>query len=153
MKMNMNPNNQILMNQMNLMKSMENRKLKNNNTTNTTKNKNITGMNNHEIQKSNELDQIISIESVIPLKIVSKNIINDEQYDVITQICVDAIKEKKEDLALYCTEKIQEKIKGQWFVFINDINADNYEFKFSNIKWVNTLVFRYKKKIIYVNRL
>ena len=101
-------------------------------------------------KKSN---QIVGIESVIPINVISKDIINDQQYDIITQVCVEAIKQDKRNIALYCTEKIMSKLKGQWFVLINDINEKNYEFSFSKISFKNILLFQYRNKIVYVSPL
>ena len=59
-----------------------------------------------------KLNKIIRIESVI--RINKSKYINDEQYDVITQICSDALNEEKinnNEIAIYCTEKIKKKLK------------------------------------------
>ena len=66
---------------------------------------------NKNKNKNKKLNQIVAIESVIPIKIniLDEKIIDNHQYDIITQICIEAIKEKKKDIALYCTEKIIKK--------------------------------------------
>ncbi len=134
--MNMN-NNNINMNNINLIQMMfQMNQMKN-------------AMNPINKNCNKKLNQIIGIESVRPFKI-SEGIINDCEYDIITQICVEAIKENKDNIALYCTEKIKSKLKGQWFVLIHDLNDGNYEFNFSKIKFDNILKFQYKNKIVYV---
>ena len=100
-----------------------------------------------------KLNQIIGIESVIPKNVVSEKIINNKEYDIITQICVEAIKENKEDISLYCTEKIIKKLKGQWFVLIQNLTDDNFEFNFSKINFKDILIFQYRDKIVYVSPL
>ena len=98
-----------------------------------------------------KLNKIIRIESVI--RINKSKYINDEQYDVITQICSDALNEEKinnNEIAIYCTEKIKKKIKGQWFVLIQNVDDNNFDFGFSKIKFENILIFKYREKIIYI---
>ena len=102
---------------------------------------------------SKKLNQIIGIESVIPINIVPKNIISEHEYDVITQVCIEAIKEKRKNVTQYCTQKIMNKINGQWFILICHIKDNNFEFKFSKIKEENILIFQYSEKIVYVCRL
>ena len=109
-------------------------------------------INNNNIQEK-KLNQIVGIESVIPIHVPSKKVINEHEYDIITQICVEAIKNKRDDITQYCTEKIIDKIKGQWFILIHNYNDNNYEFKFSKIKDNNILIFKFREKIIYVCRI
>ena len=103
--------------------------------------------------QNQKLDQIIGIESAIPINInaLKEKIIDNIQYDIITQICVESINNNRKDITLYCTEKIIKKLKGQWFVLIQNITDDNFEFNFSKIKYNNILIFQYKDKIIYVS--
>ena len=160
---NMNINNINMINNMNMnnenfiqMMMMKNKQLMNN------MNNNMNNINNMQFNSQNQmmqyqknnnnkkLNQIVGIESVIPIQTTSKDIIDDKQYDIITQICVEAIKDKKKDIASYCTEKIMNKLKGQWFVLIHNSNEDNFEFRFSKFQYKKLLIFQYGEKIVYV---
>ena len=150
---NMNMNNLIQMNfennpiiNMNIMNNINNF---NNNIPIISK-PNESSMNNND----KNLKKIIKIESVILIN-KSKDI-NDEQYDMITQICSNAINEEKDlkiDIAIYCAEKIRKKFNGQWFVLIQNKDDKNFEFGFSKIKFKNILIFQNKEKIIYITPL
>ena len=112
----------------------------------------IIQSNNNNSDK--KLNQNIKNELIILIN-ASKNI-NDEQYDVITQICSNVINEEdiiKNDIANYCSEKIKKKLKGEWFVLIQNINDNNFDFGFSKIKFKNFLIFQYREKIIYITPL
>ena len=149
--MNMNMNNMNFMNNMNnmnmqmMMMMMKNKQLMNNMQFN-----NQNQMIQYQKNNNKKLNQIVGIESVIPIQTTSKDIIDDKQYDIITQICVEAIKDKKKDIASYCTEKIMNKLKGQWFVLIHNSNEDNFEFRFSKFQYKKLLIFQYGEKIVYV---
>ena len=148
--MNMNMNNMNFMNNMNNMNNMNMQMMMM-----MMNNKQLMFNNQNQMiqyQKNNnkKLNQIVGIESVIPIQTTSKDIIDDKQYDIITQICVEAIKDKKKDIASYCTEKIMNKLKGQWFVLIHNSNEDNFEFRFSKFQYKKLLIFQYGEKIVYV---
>ena len=165
MNFNMRNNNKIMseQNNMNSMNNMNNHFIFNNGMNNINpmnqrsfSNNNFPGnikYNSCPNYNSKKLNQIIGIESVIPINIVPKNIISEHEYDVITQVCIEAIKEKRKDITQYCTQKIMNKINGQWFILICDIKDNNFEFKFSKIKEKNILIFQYREKIVYICRL
>ena len=111
---------------------------------------------NNSNNKDLKLNKIIGIESMIPIN-NCKHKYNNKEYDEITQACITAIKQKEEikikNISEFCVEKIKEKLKGQWFVLVQDINEQNLEFGFSLIKNKDILSFRYSNNIFYVSRL
>ena len=149
---NMNSNNFQLnnnfnpqMNQLQIFNNMNNNNMNNNqNNQNNSNNKDL------------KLNKIIGIESMIPIN-NCKHKYNNKEYDEITQACITAIKQKEEikikNISEFCVEKIKEKLKGQWFVLVQDINEQNLEFGFSLIKNKDILSFRYSNNIFYVSRL
>ena len=112
--------------------------------------------NNKKDNKDVKLNKIIGIESMIPINKCKHKYKNNE-YDEITQACITGIKQKEEikikEIAKFCVQKIKEKLKGQWFVFVQDTNEQNVEFGFSLIKYKDILSFRYNNYIFYVSRL
>ena len=107
-------------------------------------------------KKDMKLNKIIGIESMIPIN-NCKHKYNNKEYDEITQACITAIKQKEEikikNIAKFCIQKIKEKLKGQWFVFVQDQSEQNLEFGFSLIKNKDILSFRYNNNIFFVSRL
>ena len=126
-----------------------------NNMNNNNMNSNQNNQNNSN-NKDLKLNKIIGIESMIPIN-NCKHKYNNKEYDEITQACITAIKQKEEikikNISEFCVEKIKEKLKGQWFVLVQDINEQNLEFGFSLIKNKDILSFRYSNNIFYVSRL
>ena len=112
--------------------------------------------NDNNDKKDMKLNKIIRIESMIPIN-NCKLKYNNKEYDEITQACITAIKQKEEikikDIAKFCVQKIKEKLKGQWFILVQDTNEQNIEFGFSLIKYKDILSFRYNNYIFYVSRL
>ena len=98
-----------------------------------------------------KLNKILEIGSMIPINNCS-DIYTDKEYDEITQTCVTAVRENVENISKFCTEKIKQKLKGQWFVLIQDVN-NNSEFSFTKIQFKNILSFQYCDKIFYISRL
>ena len=127
-----------------------------NSSDNMVKNFNQNNQNDNENNKDKKLNKIIGIESMVPIN-KCKHKYNNKEYDEITQACITAIKQKEEikikNISKFCVEKIKEKLKGQWFVFVQDTNEQNIEFGFSLIENKDILSFRYNNNIFYVSRL
>ncbi len=98
-----------------------------------------------------KLNKILEIGSMIPINNCI-GLYTDKEYDEITQTCVTAVRENVENISKFCTEKIKQKLKGQWFVLIQDVN-NNSEFSFTKIQFKNILSFQYCDKIFYISRL
>ena len=118
-------------------------------------------MNNNQFQIKNgtttfkrdlKLNKILEIGSMIPINNCN-GLYTDKEYDEITQTCVTAVRENVENISKFCTERIKEKLKGQWFVLIQDANNKNSEFSFTKINFKNILSFQYSDKIFYISRL
>ena len=156
---NMNNNNMQIINNLN-MQNMQfpqmpnmNYNMMNFNMVPQLNNNSITDIMN--AQKKIKLNQIKNIESMTPIK-YDKNKYSDKDFDEITQACMTAIKEqdKIKNITNFCVTKIKEKLKGEWFVLIQDINENNLEFGFSKkINFYDTIIFRYSDKIFYVSKL
>ena len=97
-----------------------------------------------------KLNKIVQIESALPIYNFKYN---DKEFDVITQICITAVRDNLDDIANFCSEKIKEKLKGQWFVLVRDKNIENFEYCFSHIKNKDILIFQFREKIFYVSSL
>ena len=117
---------------------------------------NFPNMNNNmliEPNKDIKLNKLLNIASVIPINKCSDKY-SDKEFDEIIQVCMVAIKDKVEDLPKFCVEKIKEKLKGQWFVLVSDINDKNFEFGFSlQINDKDIIIFRCGNKICYVSSI
>ena len=44
-------------------------------------------------------------------------------------------------------------LKGQWFVLIQNIKDQNFDFRFSTINFGDMTIFKYKDYYIYVSQL
>jgi len=144
--------NQMQINQINKMNQQNqmNQMMSNMNMNINNSNFNINSKYNNE-----KLSQIVSLETVMPIH-PCKDKYNDKQYQIITDICINAIKDNnidRKDIAIYCAEKIKMKLKGQWFVLIQNINEQNFDFRFSTIKFDDLIIFKYKENYIYVSQL
>ena len=107
------------------------------------------------LKRDLKLNKIIEIGSMIPLNNCEDiwDIYTDKEYNEITQVCVNAIREKVENISKYCAEKIKEKLKGQWFVLVSEDTDINFEFGFTKINFKNILSFQYNNKIFYISCL
>ena len=102
-----------------------------------------------------KLNQIVGLESVILINLC-KDKYSDEKYQEISHICVNTIKDDNIDrnnIAIYCAEKLKMKFKGQWFVLIQNEKDHNFDFRFSNINLGDMIIFKYKENYIYVSQL
>ena len=102
-----------------------------------------------------KLNQIVGLESVILINLC-KDKYSDEKYQEISHICVNTIKDDNIDrnnIAIYCAEKLKMKFKGQWFVLIQNEKDQNFDFRFSNINLGYMIIFKYKENYIYVSQL
>ena len=104
-------------------------------------------------QEKYKLNTIQKIESLIPLN-KCQDKYNDNEYDIITKICSTAVNDKVNNITNFCVEKIKDKLKGQWFVLIQDSKDLNFEFGFSQkIHLKDIIIFRYHDKTFYVHCL
>ena len=119
---------------------------------------NFPNMNNNNgmlIQQNKDikLNKILNISSIIPIN-KCKDKYTEKQFDEITKICMVALKDNVDDLPKFCVEKIKEKLKGQWFVLVRNINDNNFEFGFSlQIKYKDIIIFRCCDIIFYVSSI
>ena len=104
------------------------------------------------LKRDLKLNKIVAIGSMLPMN-NCREIYTDKEYDVITEICVTALKAEVENIAKFCSEKIKEKIKGQWFVLVQEVKDNNSEFSFTKINFKNILSFQYSDKIFYISCL
>lgn len=118
---------------------------------NTYKHHNI--YNNQIINNQNQDDQDYSLRKG------SGMISSDEVSDFIVKLCKKSIdkiiKEKnkpkfKEEQTKYIIKYLKQLINGEWFVLLCDASSDNFDFKFSNIKEDNIMIFRYKNYEVYI---
>ena len=86
-------------------------------------------------------------------------IVTDEVSDFIVKLCKktidNIIKEKnnpkfKEEQTKYIIKYLKQLINGEWFVLLCDVSSDNFDFKFSNAKEDNIMIFRYRNYEIYM---
>ena len=102
-----------------------------------------------------KLNQIVGLETVLLINLGKyKN--NVEIYQEITKICINTIKDDnidRKDIAIYCAENLKMNLKGQWFVLIQNIKDQNFDFRFSTINFGDMTIFKYKDYYIYVSQL
>ena len=86
-------------------------------------------------------------------------IVTDEVSDFIVKLCKktidEIIQEKnnpkfKEEQTKYIIKYLKQLINGEWFVLLCDVSSDNFDFKFSNAKEDNIMIFRYRNYEIYM---
>ena len=102
-----------------------------------------------------KLNQIVGLETVTSIN-PCKHKYNDKIYQKITDICIKAIKDNnidRKNIAIYCVEKLKKDLKGQWFVLIQNINDQNFDFGFSMIKFDEMIIFKFREYYIYVSQI
>ena len=69
--------------------------------------------------------------------------ITDDEYNSIVDICSNLIKNNvnNELITLKCVNEIRNKIGGEWFAFISDEMAENYDFYFSDVPKERFVIF------------
>ena len=69
--------------------------------------------------------------------------ITDDEYKSIVDICSNLIKNNvnNELITLKCVNEIRNKIGGEWFAFISDEMAENYDFYFSDVPKERFVIF------------
>ena len=147
---NINNNNNMNMNMNNNMNIFNNMNMINNMNMNNNMNHNNNNNMNMFLQKNThekQLNQIVGIESIVPIQTTN---ISTDNYNIITQICFDAVKENVKDMSLHCCDQIKKKLNKQSFVLIQNINDDNFDFKFTKFDYKDILIFRHIDKIFYV---
>ena len=157
---NFNFNNNLsmpMMQQQQMFNNMNNNMLNNNNMMMNNNMINFSNVNEiisqQKKQEKYKLNMIQKIESLIPLN-KCQDKYKDKEYDIITNICITAVIDKVNDITNFCVEKIKDKLKGQWFVLIQDSKDNNFEFGFSpKINLRDIIIFRYNDKTFYVHCL
>jgi serine/threonine protein kinase len=71
--------------------------------------------------------------------------ITDNAYRIIIESCIEVQDSNIRPMAQECINRIKNKLKGNWFVFIADESDENYDFFISFIVNHNSLAFRYGK--------
>ena len=67
--------------------------------------------------------------------------INDKEYNIIINICLDLVKNNNEGISMKCVNEIRNKIGGEWFAFISDEMDDNFDFYFSDVTKGRFVIF------------
>ena len=69
--------------------------------------------------------------------------ITDDEYNSIVDICSNLIKNNVNNklITLKCVNEIRNKIGGEWFAFISDEMAENYDFYFSDVPKERFVIF------------
>ena len=155
-------NNQFLYQQMNSDENISTRiinGIKKNNYIQSQSNQNV----NNQYMPQNNNNQIIYNQNQnfqdYSLRKGSGMIATDEVSDFIVKLCKKSIdkiiKEKndpkfKEQQTKYIIKYLKQLINGEWFVLLCDVSSGNFDFKFSNAKEENIMIFRYKNYEIYI---
>ena len=156
-------NNQFLYQQMNSDQNINTRiinRIKNNNNIQFQNNQNI---NNQYIQQNIYNNQVINNQNQnfqdYFIRKGSGMISDDEVSDFIVELCkksIDKIISEKNDPKFkeqqikYIIKYLKQLINGEWFVLVCDVSSDNFDFKFSNAKEDNIMIFRYRNYEIYI---
>ena len=155
-------NNQFLYQQMNSEQSINTRIINGVKKNNYIQSQNNQYFNN-QYMPQNSNNQIIYNQNQnfqdYSLRKGSGMIVTDEVSDFIVKLCKktidEIIKEKnnpkfKEEQTKYIIKYLKQLINGEWFVLLCDVSSDNFDFKFSNAKEDNIMIFRYRNYEIYM---
>ena len=155
-------NNQFLYQQMNSEQSINTRIINGVKKNNYIQSQNNQYFNN-QYMTQNSNNQIIYNQNQnfqdYSLRKGSGMIVTDEVSDFIVKLCKktidEIIKEKnnpkfKEEQTKYIIKYLKQLINGEWFVLLCDVSSDNFDFKFSNAKEDNIMIFRYRNYEIYM---
>ena len=155
-------NNQFLYQQMNSEQSINTRIINGVKTNNYIQSQNNQYFNN-QYMTQNCNNQIIYNQNQnfqdYSLRKGSGMIVTDEVSDFIVKLCKktidEIIQEKnnpkfKEEQTKYIIKYLKQLINGEWFVLLCDVSSDNFDFKFSNAKEDNIMIFRYRNYEIYM---
>ena len=155
-------NNQFLYQQMNSEQSINTRIINGVKKNNYIQSQNNQYFNNQYMPQNNN-NQIIYNQNQnfqdYSLRKGSGMIVTDEVSDFIVKLCKktidEIIKEKnnpkfKEEQTKYIIKYLKQLINGEWFVLLCDVSSDNFDFKFSNAKEDNIMIFRYRNYEIYM---
>ena len=155
-------NNQFLYQQMNSEQSINTRIINGVKKNNYIQSQNNQYFNN-QYMTQNSNNQIIYNQNQnfqdYSLRKGSGMIVTDEVSDFIVKLCKktidNIIKEKnnpkfKEEQTKYIIKYLKQLINGEWFVLLCDVSSDNFDFKFSNAKEDNIMIFRYRNYEIYM---
>jgi len=72
---------------------------------------------------------------------------------IISKICKASINEclnSNNDISSYISQKLNNAIKGEWFILVCQSNENEFNFKFSEIKESKIMIFNYMQRNIYV---
>ena len=69
--------------------------------------------------------------------------ISDRDCQEITSACIEAQEKQLAPLANVCIQKIKEKLRGDWYVFVCPQSETNYDFYLSFVDGGKFLTFRY----------
>ena len=69
--------------------------------------------------------------------------INDNECQTIITSCIEVYSQNLAPLSNRCIQKIKEKIKGEWFIFVCPDSETNYDFYLSFVDGGKYLTFKY----------
>ena len=77
----------------------------------------------------------------------------NDKIHIISKVCKASIKEclnSNNDISSVISQKLNNIIKGEWFILVCQSNENEFNFKFSEIKESKIMIFNYMQKNIYV---
>ena len=85
------------------------------------------------------------------VQVVSRgNGINDVDYREITNACVEVQDSRVIPMSQKCIDKIKQKIRGEWYVFVCPESEKNYDFYLSFVDKGKYLTFKYNGNEFHV---
>ncbi len=85
------------------------------------------------------------------VQVISRgNGINDIDYREITNACVEVQDSRAFPMSQKCIDKIKQKIRGEWYVFVCPESDTNYDFYLSFVDKGKYLTFKYNGNEFHV---
>ncbi len=85
------------------------------------------------------------------VQVISRgNGINDMDYREITNSCVEVQDSRAFPMSQRCIDKIKQKIRGEWYVFVCPESDTNYDFYLSFVDKGKYLTFKYNGNEFHV---
>ena len=69
--------------------------------------------------------------------------INDKEYQDITSACIEVQSKNPTPISQMCIQKIKEKVRGEWYVFVCPDTETNFDFYLSFVDGGKYLTFKY----------
>ena len=85
------------------------------------------------------------------VQVISRgNGINEKEFQDITNACIEVQDSRVIPMSTKCINKIKEKVRGEWYVFVCPESEKNYDFYLSFVDRGKYITFRYGSNEFHV---